>query len=1130
MVLTKLSLIHLILSSFLSLHVSKLLTFSSFAFAAAANPNREASALLEWKLSLDNQSQASLSSWTTRASPCTWAGIFCDESNSSVISIDVTNFGLKGTLHSLNFSSFPKLQVLNVSDNSFNGTIPHQIANLSTLTHLVMNDNAFNGPIPMEIGELRSLEQLLLYENQLSGTIPPTIGMLANIIEIDLAQNSISGNIPFIRNLTNLQHLGLSDNRGISGHIPPYIGDLLNLNVLEIDFNAFSGSIPENIGNLTKLNSLEFGGNMISGSIPSSIGNLVNLQILDLSRNNLSGVVPSTLGNLSKLNDFLLFNNSLHGRLPPTMNNFTNFANLQLANNSFTGSLPQQICLGGLLRRFSCNNNNFSGPVPKSLKNCSSLVRLRLDGNRLTGNISDDFGVYPHLEYIDLSSNNFYGHISRNWAKCHNLTSLRMQNNNLSGGIPPELGQATNLKQLALSSNHLTGNIPNEIGNLTVLFDLSISDNELSGNIPPQIGALSLLQFLNLGANNLGGPIPIQVGRLSSLLQLNFSKNKLTETIPLFNQLQSLQHLDLSWNFLNGEIPTALASMKRLITLNLSHNHLSGAIPSSFKDMVSLTNVNISNNQLEGPIPNIPGFLNAPFDALKNNTGLCGNVSGLVPCPKLSHNPRGKTKRKVMWALILTLGALLFVVGVSLYVCYRITTKAKKEEAKEEKTQDHFAIWSYDGKLVYENIIEATEGFDDKYLIGEGGSASVYKAKLPTGQTVAVKKLHEVSTDETLDLKAFTTEVKALAEIKHRNIVKSLGYCLHPRFSFLVYEFLEGGSVDKLLNNDTRAAMFDWERRVKVVKGVANALYHMHHGCFPPIVHRDISSKNVLIDLDYEAHISDFGTAKILNPDSRNLTTFAGTYGYAAPELAYSMEVNEKCDVFSFGVLCLEIIMGKHPGDFISSLFSSSGMSSVSNLLLKDMLEQRLPQPVKLVVEEVIMIAKITFACLSESPRLRPRMEQVHNEFLMPKLSTMDPLPMLTIGQLLVALKGRESRLQVIEVNGIPPKLSQAPKLDQLVLSFNHLIGKIPNQLRNLTLLFDLSISNNELSGNIPPEIGALSRLQFLNLGANNLGGPIPKQVGELPSLLQLNFSNNKLTKIIPSFNKLQSLQHLDLS
>ncbi|KAH1062282.1 hypothetical protein GYH30_005334 [Glycine max] len=256
--------------------------------------------------------------------------------------------------------------------------------------------------------------------------------------------------------------------------------------------------------------------------------------------------------------------------------------------------------------------------------------------------------------------------------------------------------------------------------------------------------------------------------------------------------------------------------MQRLETLNLWHNNLSGAIPSNFKDMVSLTSLNISNNQLEGSYPNNPGFLKAPFDALKNNKGLCGNASGLVSCPELSHNPHGKMRSVIMLTLVLTLGAVFLVVlivGVSLCICYRRATKAKKEEVKEEKTQDHYSLWSYGGKIVYENIIEATEDFDDKshwrrrdciclkiktsYPIVQrlfamrrygGGilyaalplhmqrgcfrirthdqqvtkaqlyrctrTASVYKEKLPTGQIVAVKKLHAAPNEETLDLKA----------------------------------------------------------------------------------------------------------------------------------------------------------------------------------------------------------------------------------------------------------------------------------------------------------------------------------------------------------------------------------------
>ncbi|XP_061338190.1 MDIS1-interacting receptor like kinase 2-like [Gastrolobium bilobum] len=1030
---------------------SGICTFTSIPFAATTttatigyeDQNSEASALLKWKASLENQSQASLSSWTTiTATPCNWEGIVCDESK-FVTTINVTNSGLKGTLLGLNFSSFPKLMCLDISHNSFHGTIPHQIGNLSRISQLKMDHNLFcgiipleigalrylshldigrcklngsipisivklanlsyldlagnqlSGCIPQEIGESRNLKYLSLRANGLSGSIPPTIGMLTNLVKLDLSTNSLSGAIPSMRNLRNLEQLVLFNNR-LSGQIPSSIGDLANLSKLQLTGNKLDGSIPSALGNLTKLIQLSLSENKLSGSIPASLGNLVNLERLSLSENNLSGPIPSTFGNLTKLTHLLLHMNNLNGCLPPTMNKVTNLKSLQLSANDFTGPLPQQICLGGSLTNFSADKNHFTGPVPISLKNCSSLFRLNLARNMLTGNISDDFGVYPKLNYIDLSDNHFYGKLSPNWAKCPSLTSLKISNNNLSGGIPPELGQAPKLELLNLSSNHLTGKIPKELCNLTSLFQLSLSNNELSGNIPIEIGSMVKLELLELAANNLSCPIPKELGQLLILLNLNLSKNKFVESIPSeLGQLQSLKSLDLSVNSLNGQIPATFGKLQRLETLNLSHNNLSGTIPSDFKDMFSLTYVDISNNQLEGPIPNNPAFSKAPIEALENNKGLCGNASGLVPCRELRHN---------LLVLFLILGALLvvvLVVGVSLCIhCLR--ARKIKMQAGEEQIQDLFSIWNYDGKLVHENIIEATEEFDDKYLIGEGGSGAVYKAILSTGQVVAVKKLHAAAVDgEMLDFKAFATEVRVLTEIRHRNIVKLYGFCSHPRYSFLVYEFLEGGSLDKVLKNDTHATMFDWNRRVNVVKGMANALYHMHHGCSPPIVHRDISSKNVLLDLEYEARISDFGTAKILNPDSRNLSSFAGTYGYAAPELAYITAVNEKCDVFSFGVLSLEIIMGKHPGDLISSLFSSSEMSVASHLLLKDVLDQRLPHPMKPVVKEVILIAKIAFACLSESPHSRPTMEEVHNMFVMSKLPLMETFRIITLGQLL---------------------------------------------------------------------------------------------------------------------------------
>ncbi|XP_048131151.1 MDIS1-interacting receptor like kinase 2-like [Rhodamnia argentea] len=282
--------------------------------------------------------------------------------------------------------------------------------------------------------------------------------------------------------------------------------------------------------------------------------------------------------------------------------------------------------------------------------------------------------------------------------------------------------------------------------------------------------------------------------------------------------------------------------------------------------------------------------------------------------------------------------------------------------------------------MAYESIIEATEEFDPKYCIGVGGHGSVYKARLQTGETVAVKKLKEAVDVEIASRKAFEREIHALTETRHRNIVKLYGFCLSSRHSFLVYEFLECGSLKDVLNNEERITTFDWKKRLNVVKGVAYALCYMHHECSPPIIHRDVSSKNVLLDAEYEAHVSDFGTAKVLQSYSSNWTSFAGTFGYAAPELAYTMEVNHKCDVYSFGVVTLEIIVGRHPGDLISSLVSSSSSSlrhSTASWPLKEVLDQRIPFPEGGVLGEVAFVTKMAFSCSRSKPEHRPSMQQV---------------------------------------------------------------------------------------------------------------------------------------------------------
>ncbi|WCJ30824.1 Leucine-rich receptor-like protein kinase family protein [Euphorbia peplus] len=326
-----------------------------------------------------------------------------------------------------------------------------------------------------------------------------------------------------------------------------------------------------------------------------------------------------------------------------------------------------------------------------------------------------------------------------------------------------------------------------------------------------------------------------------------------------------------------------------------------------------------------------------------------------------------------------------------------------------------------DNDLQYENIVEVTEGFNSRYCIGEGGYGIVYKATVSPNRVVAVKKLCQSQNH----LKAFANEIGALIGIRHRNIVRLHGYCSHPNHSFLIYDFIERGSLRKMLSDANKTVELDWIKRFNIVEGISNALSYMHHDCTPPIIHRDITSNNVLLDSEFEAHVSDFGTARILMPDSSNWTSFAGTFGYTAPELAYTMQVNEKCDVYSFGVVALEIIIGKHPGDLITSFSPSSTSSSCGQIcqqtllkdvpstssstptcqqiLLKDVIDQRLSSPRNKTVEGVMNVVKVAFACLSTNPEFRPTMRQVSSQLLVSKwLPLTKPFSELTLGDILV--------------------------------------------------------------------------------------------------------------------------------
>ncbi|CDP10361.1 unnamed protein product [Coffea canephora] len=891
---------------FLCFTILQLAALSSSQMNAS---KRELSALLTWKTSLDNKSQAILSSWNSDT-PCKWDGIGCNKAG-KIVQINLTHFGLKGTLHDLNFSAMPHLIGIYLSNNSLYGTIPSNMCYLSRLESLHLSSNAFYGTLPLEIESL---------------------------------------------------------------------GNLRNLALLHLSENNLSGHIPSSLGNLTKLN------------------------ILWLSRNQLSGSIPSELGELKSLVELTLYANELTGTIPSAISNITYLKRLYLSGNHLTGQLPENICASQSLTDLVMFENNFFGDIPRSLKNCSSLQVLFLALNQISGNLSEGFGVYPNLSYIDLSYNKFYGELSTKWGECYKLKNFVINNNNVSGSLPPELGKAIQLGRIQLSSNQLSGRIPTSFGSLTSLLYLDLHNNKFSGNVPPEIGKLSQLQILSLSGNDLSGPIPEQIGECAQLRKLDLSQNVLTGSIPSeIGNLNVLETLDLSQNMLVGDIPQNLGSLKSFENMNLSHNNISGSIPKSFSTCFSLLSVDISYNQLEGPLPNISAFQKAPFDALRNNKALCGNVVGLNSCNSSLRNKANKSKtERIIVLIVLPVLATIFLLTISIGIFLIIRPRTRRTDQPGSSTlpENLFAIWSFDGKFAYENIIEATENFHPNHCIGEGGCGSVFRAQLPNGQVFAVKKLHATESGVPGTAKGFENEVRALTEIRHRSIVKLHGYCSHPRHSFLVYEFFEGGSLLHTLSEDEKAMEFEWIKRINAVKDVANALSYMHHNCSPPIVHRDISSKNILLNSDYEAHISDFGTAKLLRPNSSNWSSFAGTYGYAPPELAYTVEVTEKCDVYSFGVVALEVMMGKHPGDLISSLEISSSSSASNNMMLQDVLDPRLPLPVQQELGQVVLVAKLALSCINSNPKLRLSMQEVITQLSAKGLPLKSIPPSITLGQL----------------------------------------------------------------------------------------------------------------------------------
>ncbi|XP_039158479.1 LOW QUALITY PROTEIN: MDIS1-interacting receptor like kinase 2 [Eucalyptus grandis] len=567
----------------------------------------------------------------------------------------------------------------------------------------------------------------------------------------------------------------------------------------------------------------------------------------------------------------------------------SNLTSLGLPDNRLVGVIPLQICALPKLRHLNLSRNYLTGELPLCLQNLTMLEVVDIHSNHIDSPIPPEVGNLKMLIHLDLSSNKLHGTIPPTLGLLSNLRLLNLSQNDLDGFIPLEIGNCVNLYHIDLEDNFFVGPIPSSVAKLRNLTHLYLGGNSFTCPIPLSLVYLTNLIVLDLHGNKFDCAIPLKIGDLYSLTHLDLSFNNFTSSIPSsIGNLTSLTHLYLQENKLGGSIPTEIGNLNNLRFLDLSSNNLVGKIPIELENLIPIfpsyfspVSLNLSYNHLSGPIPEklMAAFTPAAFLGNKDLT-------------QFDETPAHR-RFSVVFHMTVFIPLATIVSSCIVGSCFLIRRTKKSVQPKTtEKNGNFLSIWNYDGGIVgiaYEDIINATEDFDIKYCIGTGGYGSVYRARLPNGKVVALKKLHRLEAEDPSFDKSFRNEVKHLTKVRHRSIIKLHGFCLHRRCMFLVYEYMENGSLFCVLRDDVEAVELDWSKRINLVQDMAHALSYMHHDCAQPIVHRDISSNNILLNSKMQAFVSDFGTARLLNHDSSsNFTTnIGGTYGYIAPGEQY---------------------------------------------------------------------------------------------------------------------------------------------------------------------------------------------------------------------------------------------------
>ncbi|KAG5060515.1 hypothetical protein AAZX31_01G115000 [Glycine max] len=701
----------------------------------------------------------------------------------------------------------------------------------------------------------------------------------------------------------------------------------------------------------------------LGGRISEKISQLQSLRKLSLHDNALGGPVPLTLGLLPNLRGVYLFNNKLSGSIPPSLGNCPMLQSLDISNNSLSGKIPSSLARSTRIFRINLSFNSLSGSIPSSLTMSPSLTILALQHNNLSGSIPDSWG-------------------GTGKKKASQLQVLTLDHNLFSGTIPVSLGKLAFLENVSLSHNKIVGAIPSELGALSRLQILDLSNNVINGSLPASFSNLSSLVSLNLESNQLASHIPDSLDRLHNLSVLNLKNNKLDGQIPTtIGNISSISQIDLSENKLVGEIPDSLTKLTNLSSFNVSYNNLSGAVPSLLSKRFNASSF-VGNLELCGFITSKPCSSPPPH-----------NLPTQSPhAPSKPHHHKLSTKD----IILIVAGILLLVLLVlcCFLLCCLIRRRAASSR-KSSKTAKAAAsargvekgasagevesggeaggkLVHFDGPFVFtaDDLLCATAE-----IMGKSAFGTAYKATLEDGNQVAVKRLREKTTK---GQKEFETEVAALGKIRHPNLLALRAYYLGPKGEkLLVFDYMTKGSLASFLHARGPEIVIEWPTRMKIAIGVTRGLSYLHNQ--ENIVHGNLTSSNILLDEQTEAHITDFGLSRLMTTSANtNIIATAGSLGYNAPELSKTKKPSTKTDVYSLGVIMLELLTGKPPGEPTNGMDLPQWVASiVKEEWTNEVFDLELMRDAPAIGDELLNTLKLALHCVDPSPAARPEVQQV---------------------------------------------------------------------------------------------------------------------------------------------------------